>query len=308
MHGFTRALFSGLLLAQAGALSASGGLAVQQVTENVYAIVGELGNRTAENLGNNATFGVVVTTAGVVLIDPGGTHAGARRLHDTLRQITGQPVVRVINTGGQDHRWLGNGYFKALGAEIIASRAAVEDQRARAEDQLFGLRSLLGEAAVHGTIPVHADLQFEASLEFELGATAFVLRHPGPAHTPGDSYLWLPRERVLFSGDIVYTERMLGITEVSSSKHWVAAFAALAAEQPLHVIPGHGRPTTLARATADTRDYLVFLRQAVGAFMEGGGDITRVGEVDQARFAHLLNFEQLAGRNAQQVFSELEWE
>jgi len=46
-------------------------LKLQKVTENVYAIVGEPGNRTAGNLGNNAIFGFVITTEGVVLIDSG---------------------------------------------------------------------------------------------------------------------------------------------------------------------------------------------------------------------------------------------
>ena len=52
---------------------ASSVLQLQQVDDNVYAIVGPLANRTPENLGNNATFGFVVTSEGVVLIDSGGT-------------------------------------------------------------------------------------------------------------------------------------------------------------------------------------------------------------------------------------------
>ncbi|MBL7005364.1 MAG: hypothetical protein ISR69_15205, partial [Gammaproteobacteria bacterium] len=51
-------------------------LLVQQVTSDVYALVGELGNRSAENYGNNATFGVVITNKGVVLIDSGASYKG----------------------------------------------------------------------------------------------------------------------------------------------------------------------------------------------------------------------------------------
>jgi hypothetical protein len=39
--------------------------------------------------------------------------------------VTTQPIRWVINTGGQDHRWLGNGYFRAQGAELIAHASAV---------------------------------------------------------------------------------------------------------------------------------------------------------------------------------------
>ena len=91
-------------------------LDLYQVTENVYAIVGELGNRTPENLGDNATFGFVITAEGVVLIDPGGTYNGAKAIDAMIKSVTDKPVVTVINTGGQDHRWLGNGYFRQAGA------------------------------------------------------------------------------------------------------------------------------------------------------------------------------------------------
>jgi glyoxylase-like metal-dependent hydrolase (beta-lactamase superfamily II) len=106
-------------------------LRLQKVTDNIYAIVGPYGNRTPENLGNNATFGLVVTDEGVVLIDSGGSYLGAAEIDKAIKQVTEKPVKIVINSGGQDHRWLGNGYFKKQGAKIIASKAAVEDQRAR---------------------------------------------------------------------------------------------------------------------------------------------------------------------------------
>jgi hypothetical protein len=94
----------------------------------------------------------------------------------------------------------------------------------------------------------------------------------------------------------------------SNSARWIEAFETLAALQPEVVVPGHGPATDLARASADTLDYLVFLRETVGAFMEDGGDITQIGTLDQSRFAYLDEYESLKGRNAQQVFQEMEWE
>jgi glyoxylase-like metal-dependent hydrolase (beta-lactamase superfamily II) len=84
-------------------------LNVKQITTNVYAIVGPLSQRSPENLGNNATFGLVVTNDGAILMDPGGSYKGAEALHGVIKGITDQPVKYVIDTGGQDHRWLGNG-------------------------------------------------------------------------------------------------------------------------------------------------------------------------------------------------------
>jgi glyoxylase-like metal-dependent hydrolase (beta-lactamase superfamily II) len=214
----------------------------------------------------------------------------------------------VINSGGQDHRWLGNGYFKKQGAQIIASAAAVSDQKARTQDQFIGLGNLIGDAGIKGTDAVYADKTFKQLLEFKLGDTLFEVHHAGQAHTPGDSFVWLPQKKVMFTGDIVYVERMLGVGSQSNSKSWVSVYQTMAAYQPRYLIPGHGAATNLSQANKDTYDYLVFLRQAVADFIEDGGDMTEISSVNQSRFDYLLNFKMLAGRNAQQVFSELEWE
>lgn len=293
-------LLSGAAVAQ--------GLELQRVTEGVYAIVGELENRSAENSGNNATFGFVVTTAGVVLIDSGGTRKGAQQIHNVIKSVTDKPVKIVINTGGQDHRWLGNEYFKQQGARIIANQRAVEDQKTREHDQFFMLSNLVGEAGLEGTNAVFADESFDQKMTFTLGETLFELHYAAHAHTQGDSYVWLPKERVVFTGDIVFVERMLGILEVSKSRSWMQAFDAVAKLNPQFVVPGHGHVTTLAQAKADTYDYLSSVRAAVAAFMKQGGNAADISEVDQSRFSYLKSYDVLKGRNALKVFTELEWE
>jgi glyoxylase-like metal-dependent hydrolase (beta-lactamase superfamily II) len=297
-----------LLLLPFAHQATAAGLELQPVTDKVYAIVGELSNRSPSNLGNNATFGIVVTSAGVLLIDSGGSYRGAQEIHQVIKQVTELPVVMVINTGGQDHRWLGNDYFKRQGARIVASAQAVADQQARTQDQLIGLTNLLGEAGIKGTDPVYAAETFDQRLDLTLGETRIEIRHSGQAHTPGDSYVWLPQHQVMFTGDIVYVERMLGVGSQSNSKSWIEVFEAMAAFEPRHLVPGHGKATTLAQARKDTLGYLQFLRSAIADFMDDGGDISDIGSIDQSSYHYLQNHETLAGRNAQQVFTEMEWE
>ena len=64
----------------------------------------------------------------------------------------------------------------------------------------------------------------------------------------------------------------------------------------------------MERARADTYDYLMNLRTQIGALLDEGGDIMDAPEVDQSEFAHLEQFEALAGRNAQAAFQQMEWE
>lgn len=300
-------LLIGMLSASLGA-HAGTVLKTERLADNVYALIGPTTNRDPQNLGNNANFGVVVTDEGVVLIDAGATRKGAQMIHDAIRAITDKPVSVVINTGGQDHRWLGNAYFKSLGAHIIANEKAVTDQRARLQDQLIRLGNLVGSDGLEGTEPAYADETFVDEKIIESGGIRIEIRFAGHAHTPGDSFVWLPGQKIMFSGDIVYTDRMLGIGPQSAHRSWIAAFESMAARQPKVVVGGHGRPADLPKAKADTYEYLVFLRAAVQAFIEEGRGMEEVGKIDQSRFAYLDNFGALKGRNAQRVFEELEWE
>lgn len=281
---------------------------VHDIAPGLWAIEGPAEQRNAENLGNNASFGLVETRDGAVLIDPGGSQKGAEALYQIVAGLTDQKVAYVINTGGQDHRWLGNAFWQDQGAQVIASKAAVTDQQARGSVQMSALAQLMGPEALAGTAPSQADITFDTEYDLVLGGVLFEIRHVAPAHTPGDSFVWLPETRTVFTGDIVYVGRVLGVMSFSDSAGWLDAFAAIAALAPDHLVPGHGPATSLAQAQADTGDYLVNLRDQIGAYIEAGGDIIGAVEVDQSGFAHLAQFDALARRNAQAVFEQMEWE
>lgn len=282
-------------------------LKTQAVSPGIWAIVGPTEQRDAKNLGNNATFGLVETSEGSVLIDPGGSWAGAAMLHDVVRDLTDQPVTHVINTGGQDHRWLGNGYWQAQGATVIASVEAVADQKDRASVQLSMLSQLIGEG-LSGSEPAYANITFETDYKLDIGGVSFEIMHRGPAHTPGDSFVWLDERNVMFTGDIVYVNRLLGNGPARDTDGWIAVFDALAAFEPAHIVPGHGPATDVATARNDTYDYLVNLRSQIGELIDDGGNIIDAPKIDQSKWSYLEQFESLAGRNAQATFEEMEWE
>lgn len=281
----------------------------ERVAENVYAHVGDIGARSVANEGLNANLGLVVTPAGAVLIDSGATFRSARDIHAAIRRVTEQPVRWVINTGGQDHRWLGNGYFESQGAELIAHVAAVADMRSRGGDQLAALRTLLGVAA-EATVPTLPKHLLEGpDTRLELGGTVFEFRHRGGGHTPGDMIVWLPRAQVAFAGDIVYVDRLLAVLPVSSTRAWLEAFAALEQWAPRHIVPGHGRVSDLAAARSETRAYLQALRAHMKRAVEQGVDVSEaVKSFDAKPFLHLSNAAELNPGNASRTYLEVERE
>jgi glyoxylase-like metal-dependent hydrolase (beta-lactamase superfamily II) len=283
-------------------------LRFNQIAPGVYAFIGDMGARTYANEGLNANVGFVVTQEGVVVIDSGSSYRVAQQIHAAIRRVTQQPVKYVINTGGQDHRWLGNGYFKQQGATIIANKKAIDDMAARGADEIAGLKPDLKER-LDGTVATLPDQTFDQEKLLKLGGTELRIIHTFGGHTPGDSVVWLPQSRVLFSGDLIFVDRLLGVLPVSNTKDWLASFAAIEKLAPKQIVPGHGRVCDLAQARHDTKDYLVLLRNHMKTALDKGLDLQRaIDTLDQSRFKSLLNFDLLKGGNANRTYLEMETE
>ena len=281
----------------------------QPVADGVYAHIGDTGPRSLDNEGLNANLGLVVTPAGAVLIDSGATYRSARQVHEAVKKVTPQPVKWVINTGGQDHRWLGNGYFREQGAEVIAHADARADMQARGGDHLAGLKATLQDRA-DGTVPtLPARFVSGSTSRLDLGGVVFQLEHRNGAHTPGDTMVWLPQKNVLFAGDVVYVDRLLGVIPVSNTRNWLESFAVIEALDPKVIVPGHGRVTDLATARADTQAYLLALRAHMKRAVDDGVDLSAaVKSFDARPFMRLQNAAELMPGNASRTYLELERE
>jgi glyoxylase-like metal-dependent hydrolase (beta-lactamase superfamily II) len=302
-----RALFA--LVAALPLAAAAVNVEFRPVANGVYAHVGDKGPRTADNEGLNANIGLVTTPTGAVLIDSGATFNSARQIEKAAGRVTKQPIRWVINTGGQDHRWLGNGYFQARGAELIAHADARADMTNRGNDHLQGLKAVLG-AKADGTVPTLPTRWLTGTEErLELGGVAFEFKHRGGAHTPGDTLVWLPQRGVLFTGDVVYVDRMLGVLPVSHTRRWLDTFAVIEALQPRVLVPGHGSVTNLVTARADTQAYLLALRAHMKKAVDDGVDMSAaVKSFDAKPFMRLLNAAELMPGNASRTYLELERE
>ena len=279
-----------------------------KITSNIYALIGETGGRSYENHGLNNNMGFVVTDSGVILIDSGATPEGAAIIEKHIAGITDKPVRWVLNTGSQDHRWLGNSYFAEKGAEIIALKRTVETQRRVADNHIDNLRKILKERAA-GLHPVYAKASFDQDRAvLNRGGTALELIWFGDAHFPGDAIVWLPRERIVFSGDLVYVDRMLGILPDSRVLEWQSAFSAMASLEPLHVVPGHGDATNLTKAQRETGDYLDWLITEVVVRIDDWKELDEtVNELsDAALFKHLRHYESWHKTNVNRTYLQLE--
>ena len=304
--------FSLIILAAVAGLLALGARAdfqprAEQVVDNVYAIVGPLGQRSAENDGLNANFGFIVTAEGVILIDSGASRLGAEKLAAAITEVTDKPVRWVINSGSQDHRWLGNDHFAGKGAEVIALARTAATQAEYADQHMQGMKRFLGER-MQGTQPLPASKTLTGdSATLQLGGETLELAYTD-AHFPGDAWVWLPQRGVMFSGDLIYVDRLMGVLPWSSVSNGHKAFKALAVLQPKYIVPGHGRVCDLAQAQRESGDYYDFLADKVGAAAKEMEPLTATLDryQDMPQFRHLYNYEDLHRANMSRAFTEFE--
>jgi glyoxylase-like metal-dependent hydrolase (beta-lactamase superfamily II) len=236
-----------------------------QVSSSAWYVQGEtaLGSPVNRNFISNAGF--VVTPAGVVVIDALGAPVLARELMEKIRVITDKPVTHVIVTHYHADHIYGLQEFKRAGARIIGHRKALEYLNSdTAVLRLQASREQMAPLIDGDTWLVPADDWLDASQELVVGGVRFFLQPVGPAHTPEDLVVFMPDERVLFAGDLVFRGRIPFVGQANSGQ-WIKSLDTLLAFDAQVVVPGHGPlSTTAAQDMAMTRDYLAYLRETMG--------------------------------------------
>ncbi|MFN4156172.1 MAG: MBL fold metallo-hydrolase [Paracoccaceae bacterium] len=279
-----------------------------EVIPHVFSAIGATAPPTYENVGHNNNLSFIVTGDGVVVVNSGASFKLAEALHAEIRAVTDQPVKLVIVENGQGHAMLGNGYWAGQGVPILAHvDAAAEFEDGSAQDLASLQRYALENA--EGTVIALPTETFTEAKTITMGGVTLEVLHLGPAHSPGDTQVWIPQWGIMIAGDIAFHERMPPIFEGTCTSCWIETWdSALMPLNPTYVIPGHGHPTNLAQVTRYTRDYLLDLRSKIGTHLEEGGDLAGAYYVDQSAWRHLDTFEELATKNAGVVFAEMEFE
>lgn len=312
--GRRAALWTGLLLAL---LLASGARAAdapvmraRQVSPSSWYVEGlsALGSPANQNFISNAGF--VVTRDGVVVIDALGSPALSERLVAEIRKVTPQPITHVIVTHYHADHIYGLQTFKALGAHIIAHSAAKEYLNSEAAHlRLEASRQELAPWVNEATRLVEADEWIDGSKTLTIGGMEFRLINVGPSHTPEDLVIYLPQEKVLFAGDLVFRSRIPYVGK-ADSRHWIAALKTLLNFDAQIIVPGHGPLSNEARKDMQlTHDYLVYLRESMG---KAAANLEPFDEAyqntDWSQFEHLPLFRVANRMNAYNTYLLLEQE
>lgn len=285
-----------------------------QVGPHSYYFAGESGMASQANKGFMSNAGFVVTPAGVVVFDALATPPLAQAMLDAIAWVTDQPVRLVVVSHYHADHIYGLQVLKAAGAEIWANGKAraylnSDEAQARLEQRRADLAPWV-DAHTH-LVPADRWLTFtdDTPLEFELGGMAFSIIDVSGAHSPEDIMLYVPDDKVLFSGDLYFSGRIPFVGD-ADSKAWLAVMDRMLDIGPDVVVPGHGPSSTNTVADMQlTRDYLLYLREQMGAAVDDMTDFEEAyANTDWSRFSQYPAFEEANRINAYGQYLVLERE
>jgi cyclase len=258
--------------------------------------------------------GLITGEGQSLLVDTLFDLAMTREMLAGLAPVTGRhPIATVVNTHANGDHWFGNELV--AGAEIIASAPTAAEMAANGPDLLLGLLKqdgAVGRFAGHifepfdftGITPTPATRTFDRELTLEVGGTRVQVFNLGPAHTGGDSVVYVPSARTLYAGDLLF----IGGTPISWAgpiSNWIRACQFMLDLDAEIIVPGHG-PVTDAAGVRGVMDYLEFVEhEAADRHARGMSPQEAMRDISLGRFAELDERGRLA-QNVLAVYYELD--
>lgn len=280
---------------------------MRELAPGVFVVPGDTG-RGVEGRPN---AGFIVSPAGLLVVGGLASPVQGDAVLRTIRTRSSSPITWFVLYAHHPDMQFGAITMKRAGAKIIAHPDANilaseggPDQMVADWDQVVGLQEMLGFEFAN--IPDHP---VTASDTLLIGTRQVVVWHAGDAHSPGDLMLWLPSERILFSGDVLVEDGVTMVIDGSSA----ALLQVLDAIEQLHpkvIVPGHGRIVADPQALIDsTRRYITALRAAMRAAVEGGVPMRRaLASLPPADEDRPVSLNSRLRRNANRVYVEMERE
>ena len=247
--------------------------------------------------------GVIIGDDAVLICDALATPVMTQNLIAEIRKVTDKPIKYVVLTHYHAVRVLGASGYKAEGMqEIIASQGTYEmivergQQDMMSEYERFPRLFQNFESIPGLTWPT---LVFKDEMTLWMGKDLEVkVMHVGPGHTKGDTIVWVPSEKVLFSGDLVEADAAC-YTGDAQLEEWPATLDALSALGADKVVPGRGPAligaARVAEGLAYTRDFVTTLlnsaKEAVAQGMNLKQAMAHTRKAMDPKFGHVFIYE-----------------
>ena len=229
----------------------------REIAEHIYVIPDQRVNLVPN-------IGIIVGRDGVLVIDTGMGPKNAETVLDEVKKITSERVAYLTVTHFHPEHGMGAQAFPS-GTTIIYPMAQKTELMEKSADIIRMFNGFSPEIAgllkpVRMRMP---NVTFREEAEVDLGDIPVQLLHWGPAHTRGDEFVFLPKQRILFGGDVVVNRFFPIMPDADANGgNWIKMLERMEKMNPAIVVPGHGEVGDGSLITK-MREYLEFVRDRV---------------------------------------------
>jgi glyoxylase-like metal-dependent hydrolase (beta-lactamase superfamily II) len=273
-----------------------------KLSEHAYAFTAE----------GDPNTGIVVGDNAVMVIDTQATPVMAQDVIRRIREVTDKPIKYVVLSHYHAVRVLGASGYRP--EHIVASRDTYDlivergEQDMKSEIERFPRLFRAVESVPGLTWPT---LVFEKRMTLWLGKLQVEIMQLGRGHTKGDTVVWLPQEKILFSGDLVEYQAT-PYTGDAYLTDWPATLDAIAALKPEKLVPGRGAslqtPAQVQAGLDGTRSFITEMFETVKRGAAGGKDLRAVYKdayaVLQPKFGQWVIFDHCLPFDVSRAYDE----
>ena len=231
----------------------------RQLSPHVFAIYG------------NPNIAIVVGARATLVVDTGLGRRNGAFITDEVAKLTKSTRLFLVTTHAHPEHASGQDGFPP---DTIVIRPKVQQQELEEIGagmiETFRSRNETNRELLAGATVGKSDILFDDDLTVDLGGATVRLVWFGPAHTNGDTLVFVEPDRVLVSGDVVQNKAGIGLSGSRSTlTSWIAVVDKVAALKPAIILPDHSLPGG-GELIAEQRGFLADLQQSVQALKRQG--------------------------------------
>jgi len=283
--------------------------AFEEVANNTWVIHGPRELPNPENKGFMNNPGIVITSAGLVMIDPGSTVQTGEHVLAEVKEISDLPIVAVFNTHIHGDHWLANQAIKAAYPDVKIyghpeMLLAIENGEG---ETWVNTMNTLTEGASLGTEVVAPDLTVDNTDVIKVGDTEFKIHHYGISHTTSDIMVEVVESSVIFLGDNVLSLRIPRTADGQFQGNISTINTVLESDIKTY-IPGHG-PSGDKTMVETYLNYLVLVYEAAQKAFEDdldSSDVLDITKETTAAYKDWHGYSDLLGPQGAQAYGEVE--
>jgi cyclase len=254
-----------------------GGPQPDSVTQVVPGVWFLLYDSHGTGLGNN----VIIEMKDYLIVVDANFPAGAQLTMAEAKKVSKKPVKYVFNTHYHGDHSYGNSLWTAAGAITLAYQGTADDMRSRGAAEWQQTAKLRPDVAALGRDQPELPKQTFSGNLFVLqdGRRRVEFRHYGWAHTPGDGFVYLPKEKLLCTGDAAVNGHFTNL-EDGNLGSWVKVLTKLQHLNVTYVLPGHG-PAGGKEILEGQKEFIVALFHAVKSSIDQGKQLSDIVTLDE---------------------------